>query len=279
MVHSIYKSFTHYLYHPLFLVLVIPLSYLLIGTLYAGQYSSFNVIRFLLLYSFIFLNHLLGNFLFKTIKSSFSFNHIPFLLFELLNLLLIYYFAYNIHYLVGLLCFFYSLVIHLQFYLVKQGYPWLMLFFSSVFKGGILTYLSFFVQANFIPNTLFYWSIPLILMVFLVELGKLQLNYTKINEQLNDHNPNNFFLDHKHFQRIVLYLLILIYVVSFVLFIPTFKSLSFIFILTLPFTIKVVQLFFSTKESISAQLTQRTLQLCAISFFISISIMLFIYTF
>lgn len=278
-MHSIYKTITHYLYHPLFLVLVIPLSYLLIGTLYAGQYSSFNFIRFFLLYSFIFLNHLLGNFLFKTIKSSFSFNHIPFLLFEVLNLLLIYYFADNIHYLVGLLCFFYSLVIHLQFYLVKQGYSWLMLFFSSVFKGGILTYLSFFVQANFIPNTLFYWSIPLILMVFLVELGKLQLNYTRINGQLNEHNSNNLFLDHKHFQRIVLYLLILIYVVSFILFIPTFKSLSFIFILTLPFTIKVVQLSFSTKESISAKLTQRTLQLCSIAFFISFSIMLFIYNF
>lgn len=278
-MHSIYKTITHYLYHPLFLVLVIPLSYLLIGTLYAGQYSSFNFIRFFLLYSFIFLNHLLGNFLFKTIKSSFSFNRIPFLLFEVLNLLLIYYFADNIHYLVGLLCFFYSLVIHLQFYLVKQGYSWLMLFFSSVFKGGILTYLSFFVQANFIPNTLFYWSIPLILMVFLVELGKLQLNYTRINGQLNEHNSNNLFLDHKYFQRIVLYLLILIYVVSFILFIPTFKSLSFIFILTLPFTIKVVQLSFSTKESIAAKLTQRTLQLCSIAFFISFSIMLFIYNF
>lgn len=277
-MHSIYKSITHYLYHPLFLVLVIPLSYLLIGTLYAGQYSSFNFMRFLLLYSFIFLNHLLGNFLFKTIKLSFSFNHIPFLIFEVLNLLLIYYFAYNIHYLVGLLCFFYSLVIHLQFYLVKQGYSWLMLFFSSVFKGGILTYLSFFVQANFIPNTLFYWSIPLILMVFLVELGKLQLNYTKINGQLTEYNPNNDFLDHKHFQRIVSYLLILIYVVSFILFIPTFKSLTFIFILTLPFTIKVVQLSFSTVESFSTKSTQRTLQLCSIAFFISFSIMLFIYT-
>lgn len=278
-MHSIYKSITHYLYHPLFLILVIPLSYLLIGTLYAGQYSSFNFIRFLLLYSFIFLNHLLGNFLFKTIKSSFSFNHIPFLIFEALNLLIIYYFAYNIHYLVGLLCFFYSLVIQLQFYLVKQGYPWLMLFFSSVFKGGILTYLSFFVQANFIPNTLFYWSIPLILMVFLVELGKLQLNYRRINGPLNEHNPNNLFLEHRNFQRIVLYLLILIYVVSFILFIPTFKSLLFIFILTLPFTIKVVQLSFSTKESISTKLTQRTLQLCSITFFISFSIMLFIYNF
>lgn len=278
-MHSIYKSITHYLYHPLFLVLAIPLSYLLIGTLYAGQYSSFNGIRFLLLYSFIFLNHLLGNFLFKTIKSSFSFNHIPFLIFEVLNLLLIYYFAYNIHYLVGLLCLFYSLVIHLQFYLVKQGYSWLMLFFSSVFKGGILTYLSFFVQANFIPNTLFYWSIPLILMVFLVELGKLQLNYSRINGPLNEQNPNNLFLEHKHFQYIILYLLILIYVISFILFIPTFKSLSFILMLTLPFTIKVVQLFFSIKKSISAKVTQRTLQLCAISFFISFSIMLFIYNF
>lgn len=277
LVQSIYKTISQYLYHPLFLVFIIPLSYLLVGTLYAGQYAQFNFIRFFLLYSFIFINHLLGNFLFKTVKSAISFSHLPFMVFELINLLLIYYFTYTVHPLAGLLCFFYSLVIHSQLYLVRQGYSWLTIFISSLFKGGILTYLSFYIQANFIPTTLFYWSIPLILVLFLVELGKLQLNYQKINGQLNENQLKNPFLDTKNFNRIVLCLLVLIYLISFVFFIPAFRNSTFIFLLTLPLAVQVIRSLFSKEESIPANFKQKTLQLYSISFFITFSVILFIH--
>ena len=277
LMQSIYKTIKQYLYHPLFLVFIIPLSYLLAGTLYAGQYTQFNFIRFILLYGFIFINHLLGNFLFKTAKITLSFNHISFIVFELINLLLIYYFSSAIHSLVGLLCFFYSVVIHSHFYLVRQGYTWLTLAISSIFKGGILTYLSFYIQANFIPNTLFYWSIPLILVLFLVELAKLQLNYLTITNQLNENKNSVIFLDTKIFNRIFLSLLILTYLISFVLFYPTFNKSTFIFLLTLPLAIKLTNILFSKEESISSKLKQKTLQLYSISFFIALSIILLIH--
>jgi len=276
-VQSIYKMIIHYLYHPLFLTFLIPLSYLLVGTLYASQYTQYNFIHFFLLYSFIFINHLLGNFLNETAKTTLSSNHLPFIIFELINLSLIYYFSYTIHPLAGLLCFFYSLVIHSQFHLVRHGYSWLTLFVSSVFKGGILTYLSFYIQANFIPITLFYWSIPLILTLFLVELGKLQLNYTKITRQSNENQTNSVFLDTKRFNLIFLCLLVSIYLVSLIFFIPTFKKLTFIFLLTLPFAVKLIQSFFSKEESITPKFKQKTLQLYSISFFIALSIILLIH--
>lgn len=277
MLHSIYKTIIHYLYHPLFLVFLIPLSYLLAGTLYASQYTQYNFTRFFLLYSFIFINHLLGNFLFKADKIIPSSNHLSFFFFELINLLLIYYFSAMIHPLAGLLCFFYSLVIHSQFYLVRHGYSWLTLVVSSVFKGGILTYLSFYFQANFIPTTLFYWSIPLILVLFLVELAKLQLNYLTITNQLNENKNSVIFLDTKIFNRIFLSLLILTYLISFILFYPTFNKSTFIFLLTLPLAIKLTSILFSKEETILSKIKQRTLQLYSISFFIALSIILLIH--
>lgn len=274
---SIYKKIIHYLYHPLLLTFLIPLSYLLVGTLYASQYTQHNFIRFFLLYSFIFINHLLGNFLFESAKTTLSFNHLPFIIFELINLSLIYYFSYTIHPLAGLLCFFYSLVIHSQFYLVRHGYSWLTLVVSSVFKGGILTYLSFYIQANFIPITLFYWSIPLILTLFLVELGKLQLNYAEITKHSNENKTNTIFLDAKRFNLIFLCLLVSIYLVSLIFFIPIFKKSTFIFLLTLPFAVKLIQSLFSKEETIPSKIKQRTLQLYSISFFITLSIILLIH--
>lgn len=274
---SIYKTIIHYLYHPLFLAFLIPLSYLLVGTLYASQYSQYNFISFFLLYSFVFINHLLGNFLFESAKTTLSFNHLSFIIFELINLLLLYYFSYAIHPLAGLLCFFYSLVIHSQFHLVRHGYSWLTLFISSVFKGGILTYLSFYIQAKFIPITLFYWSIPLILTLFLVELGKLQLNYARISKQSNENQTNNVFLDTKRFNLIFLCLLVLIYLVSLIFFVPTFKKLTFIFLFTLPFVVKLIPSLFSKEETIPPKLKQKTLQLYSISFFITFSIILLIH--
>lgn len=278
LVQPIYRTIKQYLYHPLLLVFIIPLSYLLAGTLYAGQYTQFSFIRFILLYGFVFINHLLGNFLFKTAKITLSFNHISFIVFELINLLLIYYFSSAIHSLVGLLCFFYSVVIHAHFYLIRQGYTWVTLAISSIFKGGILTYLSFYVQANFIPTTLFYWSTPLILVVFLVELGKIQLNYPMINVQLTDQQTNTTFLDTKKFNRFLLGLLLLIYLISFIFYIPTFKGTTFIILFTLPFAIKLIQYLFSKEELIAKKLKQRALQLYSVAFFISFSVILFIHT-
>lgn len=276
MLQSTYKTIVHYLYHPLFLIFIIPLSYLLVGTLYAGQYIHFNLMRFFLLYSFTFINHLLGNFLFKKTKQPVSFNQLSFIVFELINLLFIYYFASTIHYLAGLLCFFYSLVVHSQFYLVKYGYSWLMLLFTSIFKGGILTYLSFYIQANFIPMTLFYWSIPLILVLFLIELGKLQLNYERITKLTSENQVNATFLDKNMFNRISLCLLIFIYIISFIFFIPIFKKLTFIFLITIPFAAKLIQSTFYKGETLPTKFKQRTLYLYSISFFIAFSIILFI---
>lgn len=276
-MHSIYKTIIYYLYHPLFLTFLIPLSYLLVGTLYASQYTQYNFVHFFLLYSFIFINHLLDNFLFKSKKIITSSNRFSFIFFEFVNLLLIYYFSSIIHPLAGLLCFFYSLVIHSQFYLVRQGYSWLILFISSIFKGGILTYLSFYFQANFIPTTLFYWSIPLILVLFLVELAKLQLNYLTITNQVYESKNPVIFLDTKIFNRIFLSLLIITYLISFILFYPTFNKLTFIILLTLPLAINLTSILFSKEESISSKIKQKTLQLYSISFFIALSIILLIH--
>ncbi len=276
---SIFKTINHYLYHPLFLVLTIPLSYLISGTLYAGQYAHFSVVHFFLLYSFTFINHLLGNFLFKKTKESISYFQLSFIAFEIINLLLIFYFSFRVHYLAGLLLLLYSLVIHLQFYLVKQGYAWLMLVFSSIFKGGILTYLSFYVQANFIPSTLFYWSIPLVLVVFLVEFGKLQLNYGSIHKDFSNDQTTLLFLKQELFNRIFLGLTVLIYLISFIIFIPTFNKLSFIILLTIPFALSIIQSILSTKKTVPTKLKQRMLYIYSISFFIAFSIILFVHIF
>ncbi|MEG0497210.1 MAG: hypothetical protein RR541_04365, partial [Carnobacterium sp.] len=110
--------------HPLFLVFITPLTYILIGTIYAAQLSSIAFLPFIGLYLFILVNQLLEKIITIWLQKLNKELTTSLLITEAINLLIISYFALSFHLLIGLLLLFYSILIQGQVYFVEIGLKW-----------------------------------------------------------------------------------------------------------------------------------------------------------
>lgn len=229
MANFTYQRFQAFFNHSFFIIFATPLTYLLVGTLYAIQITNVHFVPFFLLYCFILLNQFLEKFLERWIKKTSENSTVFLLLFELLNVGLIVYFTFSLHYLIGLLLLFYSLLVHGQFYLIKIGLVWFSIAMQAIFKGAIITYVSFAIQVLFIPNTLFLWSIPLVLLALFVELGR----YQAALKPLVPITTNKTFTSQTIF-LVLNSVLILLYISSFLVLWPSFSYFTWLLLLSIP---------------------------------------------
>lgn len=238
---SVTQTFKHFieqfLYNPIVLVFLRPLSYLMIGTVYALQYNTFNRSVFFLLYLYLFTNYYIESYLSKHELFAKSTLTLPFILLEVINLVLIITLAVSTNYLVALLTILYSLIMHFQHYLKRIGWSNLTILVVSFFKGGIITYLSFFTQVHFLPLELLKWSIPLVLVSILVEMHTYYL-------QTNVQQP----ILKKDLLLKTLFLITLIYLTTIILLASTFGYLLVLFLFTVPFILHLINMMHRKKE-------------------------------
>lgn len=242
------------LYNPIVLVLLIPATYLMIGTIYALQYTSLNWIALLLLYAFLFINHYIENYFSKHPLFSKQVVTSKILLLELLNIVLIIFISLTTHYLATILIVLYSLIVHFQHTLKLFNLTGISIAILSFFKGGILTYLSFFVQIHFIPLELFKWSLPLILLNVCTELGRHFVQRPAIQQQ------------YKKSLLLINSLVALVYIISVVFLYTSFQQLLLLFLCTVPFTLRFVKLFNPNKEQSSKRFSLKTISIFQISY-------------
>ncbi|MEG0475952.1 MAG: hypothetical protein RR548_09670 [Carnobacterium sp.] len=242
MANFTYQRFQAFFNHSLFIIFATPLTYLFVGTLYAAQITRVHFLPFFLLYCFILLNQFLEKFLERWVKKTSRHSTIFLLIFELLNLSLVVYFTFSLHYLIGMLLLFYSLLVHGQFYLIKIGLAWFSIAMQAVFKGAIMTYISFSIQVLFIPNTLFLWSIPLVLLALFVELGKYQTSL----KPLVSVTTNELFTDRTTYLALNS-VLVLLYFSSFLMLWPSFSYFTCLLLLSMPAAWTAIQSYDPTK--------------------------------
>lgn len=224
---------TEFIYHPIVLVILRPLSYLMIGTVYALQYTTFDSTIFFLLYLYSFINYYIEAYLSKQKEFTKRIFSLPFILLEIINLLFISSLAVRTNYLVLLLLILYSLSMHFQHYLKRLGWSELTILIVSFFKGGIITYLSFFTQVHFLPLELLIWSVPLILVSILVEMHTYALQASTQQPALK----KDLFLK-------TIVLITLIYLTTIFLLASTFSYLLVLFTITVPFIIHFIKLLY-----------------------------------
>lgn len=248
-------------FHPFFLILVTPIAYLLPGTIYAAQMSSFSFLPFIGLYLFILINQFLERIIRIWLQKPTKNLTVALLATETLNLIIISSFALSIHLLIGLLLLFYSILIQSQVYLIKLELNWVMYMMKAIFKGGILTYISFFVQLSFIPNTIFLWSIPFILLALLIEMTEYPIRTQQI-EQLKQH------------RSLLLGLLVALYLSSFSILWLSFSYFSLLLLLSLPAAWSVISLYRVSSHKKPSSIKIRQLLIFSIVFLLSFALVI-----
>lgn len=231
MTQTLKNFIESFLYNPIILVFLRPFSYLTIGTVYALQYNDFNPKLFFLLYIFLFINYYIESYLSKKSLFSNSSLNSPFILLEIINIIVISILTLSSNYLVALLVILYSLIMHFQHYLKRLGWSNLAIIIVSFFKGGIITYLSFFTQVHFLPLELFKWSVPLVLLSILVEMHTYYLQAT----HQSSISKKDVFMK-------TLFLTALIYLTTALFLFNTFGYLLSLFILTIPIIIRFTKM-------------------------------------
>lgn len=257
----IYTQWRDFFSHPLFIILATPLTYLLTGTIYAAQIVKLSLLPFFMLYLFILINQFLEKMADNWLQKPEKVLTFILLVSETINLLVIIYFISSLNALIGLLLVLYSLLIQGHSYLIKIGMDWFSIFMQAIFKGGILTYLSFSIQLSFIPNTLFLWSIPLIVLALLIELGNYQVKLEQIavlaqKKIVSVQNLHILFIG----------LLVFLYLSSFFILWPTFGYITLFLLLSIPMAVKVMRSSHSVKKE-EMKRSSRLKQLSAYSIF------------
>lgn len=247
------STIENFLYNPIVLVLLTPLSYLLIGTIYASQYVDFNFSKFIAFYLLLFINYGMENYLKKHSLLNKSELKGPFFLLESINILLIAYISLQSHYSIGLLIVLYSLAIHFQHALKVNQFPIVAILILGIFKGGILTYLSFFIQAQFLPLILIIWSVPLIILHLFLETGTYLL----------EKNSPNVAPGQSYF---LFTIMILVYLSTVLFLYSTFTVWTLLFVLTLPFAVRLTKVFITHKWKDSKPTTLKTYRLYQLSY-------------
>lgn len=249
-------------YHPLFLIFINPISAILFGTLYALQFTKIHWLNFFFFYLFILATQFIETILSNYVKKQQPIRLFPLILFELLAIILSIYFIFQLNYLVFLLMIAYLFAIHFQFSPYNLTETLYGLILNSFFKGGIITYLSYFIQAKFISQNLYYWSISLILLALLVSFTKDVVLSNKTPE-VNKQNHLIFIA--------ILTLLYLSNLVIFFIFKTTYPYL-WLQLLTLPIALRLIVIMKPNRAKYSTSIKFKTLLLFQLTYILIASL-------
>ena len=209
-----------FLQNPVFLFFLLPLFYMIFGSVYALQYNSFHVIPFIVLYFFILLNQLLEFILKKRFDEEKFSNIVVFLIAEIALIATLTYFWIYYSWLATLFLVLYSIFIQsnvlFRIYELRFLPAILTLVMNLIFMNGFSCY----TQAHFISIHALLIVTPQILPFFILTIHQWRVKLSRI-------------------------LLVIILLFNMGLFIYSYYSIigywSFIILLSLPFILPILK--------------------------------------
>lgn len=216
---TIKKQFMHLMNHTLLAMLTAPLTLLLFGAWRGLTFNGPNYLLLLMLYLFLMFTHALERLLSKREQSDAKLPYKMILVLGILSigmLTIIFYLSNIILTAILLLYLTYSI---LQFYPYSMTNTFYEILLRPFFKVLILSSVSFFSQANFIPLQLQYEVLPLILFHI---FGLIQV---QIKNTASSNRPMTFYqqLLIKHSRSLKMVSFLLAYATG-ILQIPNFNS-------------------------------------------------------
>lgn len=167
------------LYHPVLFFFLVPMFYLVFGNIFALQYDTFRGFAFFLLYLFVLVNQMLENILLRIPKNDFEVSK-PFLFsLEVLNVLLLGYFAFSYSWLAFLVLSGYTLIIQLQFLFSYYDLDHVAIITTTLLKLVLLNGFSFYVQVRFIHPRFIPIYLVLFIPFYLFEISRIDRPFKK----------------------------------------------------------------------------------------------------
>lgn len=152
--------------------ILFPFAQTFLGVVYASRFTSIQFLAYVVLYFFLLINKLLETQMTKKAASSPFYIPRPNIVLELLNIGCLAYFFIEGTFLSALLPLFYTLFLHFQYVFLAYDLAPLAVLILSLFKGMGMNLFAFYWQLQFIPASLFIWSVPMVLAFLLIETNR-----------------------------------------------------------------------------------------------------------
>lgn len=169
----VFKSVMKKLYRPALFFFLLPIFDILLGSLFALRYDSFQFSAFIILYVFILINQMLENIFLRIPTSDFKLSKVFLFILEGLNILALFYFYWRYSWLAALVLLFYTLFIQFQFLFSYYSLDVLAVTLSNFFKIILLNGFSFYIHTSFIHERFIPYYLGLFIPFFLYEVARV----------------------------------------------------------------------------------------------------------
>lgn len=215
-------------YHPVVYFFLLALLSLLLGSVFALQYKSFNIFSIIIFYFYISINQLTENLLLRIPNKDFHISKKLLFVLEMIILSTLLFFNYYHSSMVSLLLFLYTLTIQLQFLFSYYDLDEIAILITSCFKVILLNGLAFYIHTNFIHYNYFLYFSGILLPYIIYEITRL--NKTNLTKKIS-------------------LLTILSYILAIILLSLKISYFALILLLTLPFSLLGIQKYTQKKSA------------------------------
>ena len=202
---TIQKQFMNLMHNTFLSMLTAPLTLLLFGAWRGTTFNGPNYLLLFILYLFLLFSHALERLLSKREHSKRKLPYKIILVLGFLSIVMLIIIFYLSNIVLTAVLFLYLIYLILQFYPYSMANTFYEVMLQPFFKVLILSSVSFFSQANFIPLQLQYEVLPMILFHIFC-LIQVQIKNTTYSNQ-----PNSYYqellLEHSNFLRMTTFLL------------------------------------------------------------------------
>lgn len=173
------KRMTDIIYHPVFYFFLLSLLSLLPGSILALELNTFNFLPLSLFYFYILVNQFIESLLLRVPDQDYEPSKKLLGFFESINFLMILFFIQYYSLIAGVILFFYSLIIQLQFLFTYYHLEKTAAFIASLLKVLLLGSFSFYIHLHFISTTVIFYSLGILIPYFIYELTRIKKVQTK----------------------------------------------------------------------------------------------------
>lgn len=174
-----YQILLRFFYHPVLFFFSLPLFYMGLGVLFSVPFESIRILSIFFLYLFILVNQMLENLVLRLSAKEKSFSKTFFAVLEGFNILTILYFGWRHSWISALVLIGYSLINQLQFLLDYYEMERFRITIASLFKVFLLNGFAFYIGASFMDLPKLTIFSGLLLPFFLLEASRIEKQVNK----------------------------------------------------------------------------------------------------
>lgn len=172
------KKMNDILYRPILFFFLLPLISIIPGTIFSLQYGAMNLVSLMALYIYIIVNQLIENILLRIPTNNFERSKRFLMSLEVVNILLILFFALRYSWISAAILLLYTIIIQLQFLFSYYELEYIAAILASFLKVLLLNSFSFYIQTNFVHFrfTLYYLALFFPYLIYELTRSEQKLN-------------------------------------------------------------------------------------------------------